>query len=567
MRGVVFAFWCVATLVSSAAGALANEGARIALVIGNGRYAEAPLKNPVNDARAMTATLRARGFDVIARENVSKRQMEEAMADFGEKLSAGATGLFFYAGHGLQVNGHNYLIPVDAKITSEARVRLEGVDVDAVVDQMQAAKSKVSIVILDACRNNPFERRFRGFGGGLAQISAPEGTIIGYATAPGKVAADGDGSNGLYTQELLKALDTPGLRVEDIFKQVRINVSRASDGGQVPWEASSLTGDFYFIPPALVAAAVPAPVVIEEAFWTAVKDSTTPAEIDLYLRQYPSGTFAAAARARLAQIEESSWTRVKDRATRTEVELYLRQYPSGRFVGPAQARLAQIEETAWRSVKDSAAPADLETYLRDYPSGTFANDARARLRALLAAASPPPTVAAKADTPAPASVAASPAAPPPQQSAARPPDGAARPPAAAPPAVTPPLASVVSAAVKQDGPVTLDGQYTTTINIGPYRIPSTLRLNGTELKGFGFAYNNNATAAAAGSNSAGPCRIEGAIDVSGAISRLDIQCRTFSLPLTGAFARDAGTGKPVGETKGREPMMGSVDVRWQWDGA
>ncbi len=281
--------------------ATAQQGQRLALVIGNGTYAEAPLKNPVNDARAMTAALRSRGFTVITRENATKSQMESAVADFGEKLTEGATGLFFFAGHGMQVSGRNFLLPVDAKITSEQRVRLESLDVDMVLDQMQGARTKVSMVILDACRNNPFERRFRSVGGGLAQINAPEGTLIAYATSPGRVAADGDGANGLYTQEFLKAVSMPGLKVEDVFKQVRINVSRASNGLQVPWEASSLTGDFYFVAPKPVAAS-PSPQSLDLAFWEAVKGSNSPSELQAYLDTFPNGTFASLARTRLAAL-------------------------------------------------------------------------------------------------------------------------------------------------------------------------------------------------------------------------------------------------------------------------
>ncbi|MBL8834306.1 MAG: caspase family protein [Rhodospirillales bacterium] len=283
---------------------------KVALVIGNGAYAEAPLKNPANDARAIAGTLRRQGFEVLLKENATKAQMNEIVADFGEKLGEGDTALFFFAGHGMQVQGRNYLIPTDARITSEQRVRLETLDVEAVLDQMAAARARVSMVILDACRNNPFERRFRSVGGGLAQINAPEGTMIAYATSPGKVAADGEGSNGLYTQELLKALAQPGLKVEDVFKQVRVGVARASNGAQVPWEASSLTGDFYFQPAALQttapAAAMPAPAVDREAmFWDSVKGSSDPAELRAYLDTYPTGTFAPIARARVANLESA----------------------------------------------------------------------------------------------------------------------------------------------------------------------------------------------------------------------------------------------------------------------
>ena len=242
--GLLIVGWIVAGLAGTADAQVA-AGRRVALVIGNAAYIESPLPNPINDARAMADALKHRGFTVILRENTSKLDLERAVADFGEKLQQGATGLFYYAGHGMQVNGRNFLITVDARIPSEQRVRLEAVDVDLVLEQMQAARSTVNLVILDACRNNPFEKRFRSAGGGgLAQINAPEGTLIAYATAPGSVAADGTSKNSLYTEELLKAIQAPGAKVEEAFKAVRVAVSRRSNGAQTPWEASSLTGRF-----------------------------------------------------------------------------------------------------------------------------------------------------------------------------------------------------------------------------------------------------------------------------------------------------------------------------------
>ena len=237
---MLVAFWA-----SNCLGAATEQ--KIALVIGNSAYPGAALRNPVNDANAMAAKLGSLGFEVILRTNASQREMTRAVSQFGQKLKGGSVGLFYFAGHGLQVRGKNFLIPVDAEIENEASTRSEAVDVDQVLEQLGSAR--LSMVILDACRNNPFERRFRSSGsGGLAQIDAPTGTMLAYATAPGKVAFDGTGVNGLYTTELLKALDTPGLKVEDVFKQVRINVLKASDNQQIPWESSSLTGEFYFKP-------------------------------------------------------------------------------------------------------------------------------------------------------------------------------------------------------------------------------------------------------------------------------------------------------------------------------
>ncbi|HEY0524770.1 MAG TPA: caspase family protein, partial [Stellaceae bacterium] len=222
---------------------------RVALVIGNAKYKDAPLRNPVNDVRAFAATLKDVGFDVIELENAAQREMARAITRFGEKLADGGVGLFYFSGHGLQVRGRNFLVPVDAEIGSENSVRNEAIDVDQVLDQMGGSSTRLNLVILDACRNNPFERRFRGSSAGLASINAPKGTLIAYSTAPGSVAADGEGNNGLYTGELLKTMKQPGMRVEEIFKEVRAQVSRVTNDGQVPWESSSLTGDFFFKPP------------------------------------------------------------------------------------------------------------------------------------------------------------------------------------------------------------------------------------------------------------------------------------------------------------------------------
>jgi hypothetical protein len=320
MRTQTFCRLALASLLLMAALPALAQGAakKVALVIGNSAYREQPLKNPANDAKAMAAKLRQIGFQVIERQNATKTQMEKAVADFGEALNAGAIGLFYYAGHGLQVSGRNFLVPVDAAITSEQRVRLETVDVDVVLDQMDAAKSGVNLVILDACRNNPFERRFRAAGGGLAQINAPQGTLIAYATAPGRVAADGDGANGLYTTRLLQHIGTPGMAVEEVFKRVRIDVSRDTNADQTPWESSSLVGSFSFVeaapppPPVQVAAApvappppAPVPAIDRDAlFWQSVKDSEEPAILGTYLGQFPNGTFAPLARAKIAAIEK-----------------------------------------------------------------------------------------------------------------------------------------------------------------------------------------------------------------------------------------------------------------------
>ncbi|HEV7682894.1 MAG TPA: caspase domain-containing protein, partial [Pyrinomonadaceae bacterium] len=220
---------------------------RVALVIGNGAYVNAPpLKNPPNDARDMVATLKALGFEVTSGINVNQRDMKRLIREFGQKLKAGGSGLFYYAGHGVQSKGRNYLFPVDADIQSEAEVEDSGVDLNLVLNVMDEAQNGLNVVVLDACRNNPFARSFRSASEGLAQVDAPTGTLIAYSTAPGRVAADGVGQNGLYTSELLKAIQIPGLSALDVFMRVRAEVMKQTGNNQVPWEASSLVGAFYF---------------------------------------------------------------------------------------------------------------------------------------------------------------------------------------------------------------------------------------------------------------------------------------------------------------------------------
>ena len=283
---------------------------RVALVIGNAAYPGAgALKNPANDAKDIGAKLKRVGFDVIVRTDIKQKDMLRSLTEFGDKIRTGSEALFFYAGHGMQVRGRNYLIPVDADIKSESSVSSEAVDVDQLLDKL--APARLSMVILDACRNNPFERRFRGGGQGLAQINAPTGTLIAYATAPGKVAADGEGRNGLYTSELLAAMDVQGMKIEDVFKRVRTNVVKRSNDAQTPWESSSLTGDFFFRAPSdASAASVPPqpmtsttdPAAIELAYWDGVKDSRDAEAFKTYLDQYPEGRFASLAKVRMREL-------------------------------------------------------------------------------------------------------------------------------------------------------------------------------------------------------------------------------------------------------------------------
>ena len=247
-----------------------NPENRTALVIGNSNYKVSPLKNPVNDAKKIVETLKKLNFTVIKAYDASQKEMKKQISKFGKKIAKGGTGLFFYAGHGMQVNGRNYLIPIGAKIQSEEEVEYESVDTGRVLAQMASAGNGMNIVILDACRDNPFARSFRSGVKGLAHMDAPSGTIIAYSTAPGQVAADGSGDNSVFTGELVKNMNQPGVKIEDVFKRVRKTVRGATKNRQTPWESSSLEGDFYFIPQSESQAAGKARAVVEtsiEGVW------------------------------------------------------------------------------------------------------------------------------------------------------------------------------------------------------------------------------------------------------------------------------------------------------------
>jgi uncharacterized caspase-like protein len=223
---------------------------KIALVIGNGNYINSTLANPENDARAIRDMLINLGFEVSEYENLNQKKMKEAIDEFGKKLNKDVIGVFYYAGHGLQTKGYNYLIPVDVELTSEAQIEYDCVQADRVLSLMEEAQTKLNIIILDACRNNPFERSWNrsASGIGLASMKAPSGTLIEYATQPGNTASDGGGKNGLFTSAILESIILPNLTATQMFQNVRSIVSQKSDKQQIPWETSSLIGDFIFNP-------------------------------------------------------------------------------------------------------------------------------------------------------------------------------------------------------------------------------------------------------------------------------------------------------------------------------
>src|SRR6266851_4693216 len=232
----------IATEQSDAAG---KRVAKLALVIGNGHYpdANAPLTQPINDARALTAALRGNGFDVDVVEDASKDDMNRAIDRLKSKIKPNSVVMLFFGGYGVQVGRESYMIPVDAAIWKEADVRRQGFSVESVLDVMKEKSARAKLVVIDASRRNPYERRFRAFSHGLAPIAAPDNALILTSATPGKVADDSEGAYSVLMSELLTNLAAPGAGVETVFNNTRLAISRASDGEQVPSVSSSLLED------------------------------------------------------------------------------------------------------------------------------------------------------------------------------------------------------------------------------------------------------------------------------------------------------------------------------------
>ena len=318
-------------LVGIAAGAPALAEKRVALVIGNAAYKHAPaLANPKNDAEAMAAALKRLKFEVLLGVDLDEAATRRILREFAEKLEGFGkedVAVLFYAGHGLQVSGRNYLVPIDAKLERERDLDFQAVAFDF-VQQLMERTAQTNIVILDSCRDNPLARtlargmgtRSGGIGRGLAEVRGINDTLIVYATSPGNVALDGDTNtkHSPFTEALLKHIEAPGLEVRHVVAQVRASVIAATKGKQVPWESASLTRQVYFAASAATAppaapGATPAPPAAsgpspdsEVVFWQSIKDSKSAADYKAYLEKWPQGTFASLARLRIAELEKAA---------------------------------------------------------------------------------------------------------------------------------------------------------------------------------------------------------------------------------------------------------------------
>lgn len=446
---------------------MAHAAGRFALVIGNSNYSFAPLRNPAQDASLMAATLRVLGFDVSEYQDVAQRDLKRAVVDFGRKLEqAGkdAVGLVYYAGHGVQVNGENYLIPIGANIRDELDVDIEGVRASVILSALERAGNGLNIVVLDACRNNPFQSGTRAVRGGLARMDAPSGTLLAYSTSPGNVAEDGTGRNSPYTQALAQSMRTKGAKVEDVFKRVRVAVMERTNNRQVPWEASSLTGDFYFVDDGAGGqVAIPTPEsqgrsatdqAVEIEYWKSISDTDNPDMFKSYLSAFPNGLFASIAEKRIAalggggqqspnpqqtlggQTPGPLWESIKTSEDPTVFQAFLAEFPTGFYARLARARLdslgaplstvtalapaqtpvsrqsldpsqLEVDLRFWEAIGNSNRRGDYLAYLQKFPNGQFAALAYARLADLdkdkvaLAGQAVSPPVPAPAPTPAP----------------------------------------------------------------------------------------------------------------------------------------------------------------------
>ncbi len=292
-----------------------HSESKTALVIGNSNYQHfSKLKNSKNDAYDMSQVLKRQGFDVLYLKNGSLKAMKKIVRKFSQKLRNGGVGFFYYAGHGVEVNGKNYLIPTNAQIPEKNEVEYEALSMNMIIDKMEDSNNRLNIVVLDACRNDPFSR---SGGGGLAQINNAKGMYIAYATSPGSVASDGRGRNGLFTKHLMRNIQHSNLTLNEVFKNTRSQVYRDSQDTQLPWTSSSVIGDFYFNINKKSATAVKTRqttpyipekkhVAYDTVLWNEIKSSSAISDFEFFLKKYPDSQYSDIARLKIARLSQQN---------------------------------------------------------------------------------------------------------------------------------------------------------------------------------------------------------------------------------------------------------------------
>jgi hypothetical protein len=345
-------------------------GGKLALVIGNADYANMPkLLNPANDAKLIASNLELVGFKVTLATDQTQAQMKSAIARFSddtEKAGAGAIAIVYYAGHGVQIDGTNYLVPIDASANSATEVVIGAVSASDLLKALEFARAKVNVVILDACRDNPFKAASRGMSRGLARVDAPAGSIVAYSTAPGQVAQDGSTANSPYAEALAKHIATPGLVLEEVFRKVRIDVSLSSNGAQVPWEETSLTQEVMLAEKVEGTAAVQAtPVVIpttdpaveaSRAFILAVANNTIESYDD-FMRKHPGAKDTAQAMHNLTMLsDEKHWREATAQNSLGAYKIYLNLHASGSYAVEAQQLILALSSKQPENIQVTQEP-------------------------------------------------------------------------------------------------------------------------------------------------------------------------------------------------------------------
>ena len=346
----------------------ASNQRRVALVVGNSAYPASALENPRHDAAAMATALKRLDFDVETAIDGTKAQLDAALRRFGNRAEGAEVAALFYAGHGIQVNGANYLVPIDAKPQSERDLKRDMVKLDDIIDDM--GQAKVKLVFFDACRDNPLARSFnRGGSRGLAPPTEASGTLISFATKHGNTASDGDDKNSPYTQALIAELNNPaGIEIETLLKNVNRKVKAKTKGQQEPWKYGNLDADFYFIfnGPTSVTVQQAAAADPEAKTWEAAESANTAESYRAYLDAYPKGRYVVAAKIKLDAL--------KTPAVAPPVKV---------AVPPAPTFVADDTETAfWNEVKANGAREYLDAYVKQYPKGKYLAFAKLELKKL-----------------------------------------------------------------------------------------------------------------------------------------------------------------------------------------
>lgn len=367
---------------------------RVALIIGNSTYHDAPLKNPVNDADAMASVLRETGFDVIVYKNADRRKMFSSIKEFGLKLKKSDVGLFYYAGHGVQIDSANYLLPVDLKgsdLQDADDLRHSAFPLNELMDRMRDASTN-NIIILDACRDNPFLAKLsRSASRGLTKVNTPASTSILYSTDPGNTASDGvSGDNGVFTNRLVESIQKGGLELVEVMREVAVNVSQDTNGSQRPIFDGVLSSKFYFrasesqirqAPAESATSAITVdPKALEMRYWDSAEKSGNPFDYQSYLKKFPSGEFAELARNRLEQIK----------AKKAQESAKAERERLAEHKAPPPERIAKTVDTSvlemryWESAEKAGTAVAYQSYLKKFPSGDFAELARDRLEQIAA---------------------------------------------------------------------------------------------------------------------------------------------------------------------------------------